>query len=328
MGDNIYMYIKSDKGAALVTTLIALIVLSILVPVFIFSMTTEGKQSIQHDNKSHAYYMARSGAEAVLEILINEYEKDNLGTFIDQSPTIYGDLEVGGLKIDLNNGNHDEESIVVGVSATYKDNDLDVIKITSTGQKVGQKRDVTVELFAPEFTFSNLQVYNGTVDIPTEEECKTFKSASDNDLGWTAGDSGRIFPGTEDSYISGDGKINFHGPSVGSVDRSLKLNQGSVNLTANEMYFTSHCTIHSGATMNLTANKFIFYKTVEIQGGGKLCLHAKDGDAIFQFRADLEYDNNTILDDNTYLIPAGEKVCFPLGDTTGPSVSDWPQKWE
>lgn len=320
MRKNILLFLKNEKGAALMTTLIALMVLSVLGTVFISSMTTEGIQSIQHDNKSRAYYLARSGSEAVYEVLVNEDEKGNLQAFVDQNPTIYGDLQASGLKIDTGNNNFEEESIVVNVNAVKKENgDIDVIEITSSGQQGGQKREVILKLFAPEFASSGLTISEGEVQF----ELDRFERS--NDLGWSSGNAGRINSGLYDPVQE---SVRFEGPS--GEDNSLRLNPNNeAFFTADEMYFGSRSTIMQNSTLHLTANKFLFDNTFDIYSGGRLCLYAPGlDDAIFRFRLDLRYDNNEILDDETYVIPADGKICFPLGDTSGPSLSEWPKKWE
>ena len=73
--------IKKETGAAIVTALIVLIVLSLLGTALFFSMMTEGRQSIRYGNRTQAYYLARTGAEiAYAAILHNLY--DNAGTLI------------------------------------------------------------------------------------------------------------------------------------------------------------------------------------------------------------------------------------------------------
>ncbi len=323
MRKHICFVMKNQKGAALITTMIALIVLSILGTVFIFSMTTEGRQSIEHGNKTNAYYLARSGAEAVYVFLIDEHKNGNLESFIESNPTIYGDLEEGGLKVDTSNNSFDEENVMVKLSATYKDNgDFDVITITSTGHKEGQKREVNVELFSPEFIFSSLQLYNGSFDLPSD--INSYPNVVKPQGGWTQGASGVI----AGSHGSLDESVRFDGPG-----NSSRLNQGKDGdnntwFFAKEIYFMSPFTVHSGYILHIKADLILFDNVFRIQENGGLCLHASNGDSVFRFKAGLEYDGDEILDDNAYVIPAGGKVCFPLDDMAAPLLSEWPQKWE
>ncbi|MFY9284973.1 MAG: hypothetical protein WAO64_00040, partial [Tissierellaceae bacterium] len=70
---------KKRKGSTLVMALMVFSVLIIFSTFTVSSMVTENKQSIYHQHKTRAYYVARSGAEAV-ETAIRKL-------FIDDDPT-------------------------------------------------------------------------------------------------------------------------------------------------------------------------------------------------------------------------------------------------
>lgn len=63
--------IKNEKGAALVMTLVVLVVMSILAVAFITVSASEYKFSVVEENKVKAYYVARSGADAVAAAIID-----------------------------------------------------------------------------------------------------------------------------------------------------------------------------------------------------------------------------------------------------------------
>ncbi len=71
-----YRFIRDERGAAIFIVLIVMMILFVLSAVFVFAMTTEGLHSARYDNKTQAYYIARSGAEAVSEHIIQNYDQN------------------------------------------------------------------------------------------------------------------------------------------------------------------------------------------------------------------------------------------------------------
>ncbi|OLS02741.1 DUF7305 domain-containing protein [Tissierella creatinophila] len=72
---------KNRKGSTLILTLMVFVFLSILATATVSFMVSENNQSIAHKDKIEAYYIARSGAEAVEAAILSitdEKEKENL----------------------------------------------------------------------------------------------------------------------------------------------------------------------------------------------------------------------------------------------------------
>ena len=81
------MCLKEEKGAALVFVMVIMVVLMLLSTVFLFTMSTEGKQSLTHDHKTQAYYYARSGAGAALSWL------EAADYALERTTYLFGDLD-------------------------------------------------------------------------------------------------------------------------------------------------------------------------------------------------------------------------------------------
>lgn len=66
--------LRSEKGNALIFIIIILAVLIILAPVIVLAANTELKQTKAYEDRTQAYYYARSGIESALEWLVNDNE--------------------------------------------------------------------------------------------------------------------------------------------------------------------------------------------------------------------------------------------------------------
>ncbi len=71
------MKIKNRKGSTLALTLIIFAVLMIFATFILNFMVIENKQAMYYQNKTQAYYIARSGAQIVEESIIREYRNDD-----------------------------------------------------------------------------------------------------------------------------------------------------------------------------------------------------------------------------------------------------------
>ena len=69
-------YISNKKGSALVFVVIFMLVMAVLGTAIMGVAVTENRFSIQHENKLQAYYIARSGAQAVAEYMIKDKDND------------------------------------------------------------------------------------------------------------------------------------------------------------------------------------------------------------------------------------------------------------
>jgi hypothetical protein len=130
--------VKSEHGAAMFVVLLVLLLLIILSSVFVFAMTTEGTQSARHDNKTQAYYIARTGAEAVAESIV-----ENIRTIES-----YEDGATGY----LDNENKQEFSISVSEEG-------DRIRIESTGFFQGVQETTTLYLRNEASGATNMALY-------------------------------------------------------------------------------------------------------------------------------------------------------------------------
>jgi hypothetical protein len=121
------VFIKSEKGSALPLTMVVVFVLTLLgITLFAFSMA-ETRQVFRDENRMKAHYLARSGAHAVVEYIINNPE--NAVDLINSSESELVNYGDGTIKV-----------LVYG-------NPFDEIYVRSTGEfnDVNQSVVVTVK---------------------------------------------------------------------------------------------------------------------------------------------------------------------------------------
>lgn len=143
------MKLKNRKGSTLVLTMMIFLVLMILSTFVLKLMVTENKQSIHHQNKMQAYYIARGGAEAVEAAILGMNGEDvkSLEKELDDSD-----------KVDVDEIDIDGDKANVTVS---KDGDNLVVK--STGYVRDVSEEVTKVLIKDEFykDVENVAIYAG-----------------------------------------------------------------------------------------------------------------------------------------------------------------------
>jgi len=78
--------LKNESGAALITTLLVLLILGILGTVIFFAAQTEARRSIRHSDKVEAYYLARSGVESASEKVMQSDDLEQY--YLDEGDTV------------------------------------------------------------------------------------------------------------------------------------------------------------------------------------------------------------------------------------------------
>ncbi|MFY9214060.1 MAG: hypothetical protein WAO45_05010, partial [Tissierellaceae bacterium] len=93
---------KKRKGSSLVLVLMVFSVLMVLSTFIVGFMVTENKQSLYHQHKTQAYYIARGGAVAVEAAILkmDEAQIDKLNKELDK-----GEVEIDEIDIDGNIAN-------------------------------------------------------------------------------------------------------------------------------------------------------------------------------------------------------------------------------
>lgn len=87
---------KNRKGSAFILTLMVFVFLSILATATVSFMVSENKQSISHKNKVEAYYIARSGAEAVEASILSITDETEKEKLLENLPK---DVDISGIDL-------------------------------------------------------------------------------------------------------------------------------------------------------------------------------------------------------------------------------------
>ena len=91
--------LKSNEGFALVATLLIIVITLTLVTVLINISLSEYKQAELNKNDVKAYYLARSGAEMVVDYMINKNDTGVTNLELDSNSSVTFDVDENGDKI-------------------------------------------------------------------------------------------------------------------------------------------------------------------------------------------------------------------------------------
>ncbi|QZY56984.1 hypothetical protein [Crassaminicella profunda] len=119
------MYIKNEKGAILPLVLIVMLVLVFLGTILLFLSVTESRQVAKEEKNMQAYYIARSGADAIAKYIIEN--KDEATKLIDAPPSNPVYLVNGEFKSDYIENPEDDIGGSFVVNITRKDKKIVII---------------------------------------------------------------------------------------------------------------------------------------------------------------------------------------------------------
>lgn len=180
------MYIKNNRGGALVLVILVMAMLGILGSAFVLATTGEGLQAIGHEQQTQAHYNARSGAYIGFEWLKSE---DGI-EWINENR---GKTEVFNQALD----EHKELEISI---------EDDTVNIKSTGYHKGKKSVVEVTEINP---FEKIE---SEVELPNSMEAMSIFVVGEEDSSKKNDDDdeAKLYIERGDkSTISGDIWVNF-----------------------------------------------------------------------------------------------------------------------
>jgi len=136
----LYKNIKSEQGAALIMILIAFMVITILATSVLVMAQNNTKQVVLQGDGMDSYYIARSGAEATFQALI------------ESSPSKLTQFQTGSTVVTTT-VNFAEGTANISIEG-YNDGSTRRVRITSVGEAIGT--NVTKRAIL-EFDYSNQQ---------------------------------------------------------------------------------------------------------------------------------------------------------------------------
>lgn len=165
------MYIKNDRGGALVLVILVIAMLGILGSAFVLATTGEGLQAIGHEQQTQAHYNARSGARIGLEWLKSEKGQEWLeNDSAKPERKFYGD-STNGL-VEEKEGKESADMILTIAKSDLNSEDLEKkeIMVTIISEGNYMNKDEKIEI-------TNIKAIEGGYDGPSiSDEIEILKS--------------------------------------------------------------------------------------------------------------------------------------------------------
>ena len=168
---------KNRKGSSLVLVLMVFSVLMVLSTFIVGFMVTENKQSLYHQHKTQAYYIARGGAVAVEAAILkmDEAQIDKLNKELDK-----GEVEIDEIDIDGNIANvvvkRDGDKLNIESVASVRDVVEKVTKVMET-ETISTG---SIEIDLAIFSHGDIIFDNGTIngDIGTNGDIRIINDSN------------------------------------------------------------------------------------------------------------------------------------------------------
>lgn len=130
-------FIKSESGSVLAMTLIVMLVLGILGTVLLNISLAENKFANHNEDKMQAYYIARSGAQAVAEYMVQD-NNDDAVDIIGFSTVANDQIGGGEFSLDVQEDATDSNTINIVSTGTYNGiTQTAKIQVTKTSEGIG-----------------------------------------------------------------------------------------------------------------------------------------------------------------------------------------------
>lgn len=266
---------KNRTGSTLVLTLIIFAVLMILGTFLLGFMVTENKQAMYHQNKTQAYYIARSGAVAV-EAAIMQMSEDNLESLkkeLEKGEVIVDEIIINDNKAKVVVNLDDEELVITSLGILSLKNSTEVTdtvtKVMEYSSSSEKQIDIKYAVFSDgELTLDNSARIDG--DVGTNNIV---------DLGNSSKVTGTI------NIMKGNVIKSGNSSSYGS-----KEDERTEPINYIEFVFpkipsnTSSTNLIIGNSDTKTINNSANYRNIEVGNSGKLYIDASKNDIILNVK--------------------------------------------
>lgn len=302
--------IKREKGSALVMIIIMFVVLTIFSTFTLSFMVTENKQSINHEVKAKAYFVALSGAEIVENALIQQLE-----SYKDDKVAQKAFLEVYATPQTIPVAVTGVKQVVVSYQPVDGQN---VMSITSVGEVRGTEETIKKIIYSTESVVTSQD--NGQLLLPDGQfliyftDGRGHESAQDTNLplpsevGLKVPDGKTVYPMHE--FDSVDATLWTSQPSLIVNNRFVEVSYGEANKTTN-LYVDGNLILDSAISFLGTVNVYVKGNLI-INSGSQIIGEKKEYDDLFknQLRIYVYNQNN-----ETYGLSTQDKVtCNIVGD--------------
>ena len=255
--------IKNEKGAALVLTLILIVVIPIFLGAILKYGLSAQKSVIFNKRNKQAYYLARAGAEAVIESWksydLSEKPELNSSDNTAKIDTLYFTNDKKFTRVKP------EGEYIGSVDVTVKKQDDQTTTFTSVANVDGRKQVITATLSA-------------YVDA---EKLDWYDYYYDSGfLGWVSSEGYLINPGSNTETINFEGRsynVKYHDPITGAVEigdssltMTLRNNKNKVAYIADMLIFNSgidfsNLSFSSYGGLIVVGETIVFKKSITIE---------------------------------------------------------------
>ena len=235
---------RNNKGSALILVILIMMVLTILGTSFLFISVSENKFVQMQERKMKAYYVARSGADALAQyIILNPLRTEELVNMTDVASSDFatGDIEdIGSFEIDV----------------VDQSNNNTIIKLASEGNVMGtvQAANVYLYMMTSSLVFDKAIYTNSDLDISNMKV--TGDISSKGKITYKAGDSNNSYHGIAYPFTT---RILpepvFPNPTLVS-NVPIKIEDGELSINDSSTY--DEITVTKNGTMSINAyNKVV-----------------------------------------------------------------------
>ena len=178
----------NDKGVALLTAVLMMMIFIAIGTVFISAMSTDLRISSNEKETLEAFYIAEAGIQKALYSLSQDSDgwNDKLDINNGNSPLFDGEtLGLGSLTVNVADDNDDENPA----------NDTnEIVLITSTGRARGARRVMRIEagLFTPSGLFDRALFANGGIKLSSNARVDSYDSTEGPYGGENVGSTGDV----------------------------------------------------------------------------------------------------------------------------------------
>ncbi|HHW22546.1 MAG TPA: hypothetical protein GXX26_06650 [Clostridiaceae bacterium] len=257
---------RSKKGMAMIITLIVIFVFTVLGAVIWQYGINSVKQADKSSRQKQAYYLARSGAEAIYSHMINETDTAALKNKIDKI------LDIASVPVNIEDGSFT-------VTLRRKGS---VITIESVGYFKGETASAaleikeTIDTGMPPNIFKNAIfatgsiTLNGNVDIIGSLESSGKITINGSSRPEFIENSPRTYPGVIFPQNNSSTKLAVEKNTIRYIDTDGFYDEINVDKDGILQFNLS------GRDLTVVANNIIVSGEIKIQGTGRLVLYAKN----------------------------------------------------
>ncbi len=124
---------KNERGSALITVLLVMVVLLILGTALMNTSVAENRFAAKNEDRLQAYYIARTGAQAVAEYIIHGDASDIIGKTSEPNTQIGG----GSFTVSVQEDAEDSVYNIISVGEYNGTSQTAKIRLTTTGSGIG-----------------------------------------------------------------------------------------------------------------------------------------------------------------------------------------------